>query len=72
MVKKKKMTEKTNPPRLQSKVVKRWKEKYLAQGVEISYCRFDKPTWIMKSSNTRFGMYNSAIEYRTLQTLRRI
>ena len=54
MVKKKKTTEKTNPPRLQSKVVKRWKEKYLAQGVEISYCRFDKPTWIMKSSNTRF------------------
>ena len=32
---KKKTTEKTNLPRIQSKVVKRWKEKYLAQGVEI-------------------------------------
>lgn len=69
MVKKKKMAEKTNPPRLQSKVVKRWKEKYLAQGVEISYCRFDKPTWIMKSSNTRFGMYNSAIEISDITNL---
>lgn len=66
---KKKTTEKTNPPRLQSKVVKRWKEKYLAQGVEISYCRFDKPTWIMKSSNTRFGMYNSAIEISDITNL---
>ncbi len=62
MEKVKKKTEKTNPPRLQSKVVKRWKEKYLAQGVEISYCRFDRPTWIMKSSNARFVTYNSAVE----------
>ena len=69
MVKKKKTTEKTNPPRLQSKAVERWKEKYLAQGVEISYCRFDKPTWIMKSSNARFVMYNSAIEISDITNL---
>ncbi len=62
MQKKPVKTEKKTYPRLQSKVVKRWKEKYLQLGVDISYCRFGHPTWQMKSSNARFVVYQCCIE----------
>ena len=52
--------------RIQSKVVKVWKEKYRLKGIEISYNRFGVPTWEMRSSNSRFVTYQCAVPIRDI------
>ncbi len=55
--------------RIQSKVVKVWKEKYRLNGIEISYNRFGVPTWEMRSSNSRFASYQCAIPISDITAL---
>lgn len=63
------MATKKNYPRIQSKVVKQWKEKYRLNGIEISYNRFGTPTWEMRSSNSRFITYQGAIPIKDITEL---
>lgn len=47
-------------PRIQSKVIKRWKEMYLERGIEIYYCR-DDVTWKMHASKPPFSTYQAFV-----------
>ena len=55
------MTEKKKYQRIQTKQVRIWKEKYLREGVLILYDRFEKASWEMKSSMSRFSSYHAAV-----------
>ena len=63
------MAEKKTYPRIQSKIVKKWKEKYRLNGIEISYNRFGTPTWEMRSNNSRFITYQGAIPIKDITEL---
>ena len=56
-------------PRIQSKVVKVWKEKYLHNGIDIRYNRHGVATWEMRSSNARFVIYQCAIPIKDITEL---
>ena len=56
-------------PRIQSKIVKKRKEKYRLNGIEISYNRFGTPTWEMRSNNSRFVTYQGAISIKDITEL---
>lgn len=60
------MAEKKKYPRIQSKIVKKWKEKYRLNGIEISYNRFGTPTWEMRSSSSRFIDYRGAVPIKDI------
>ena len=62
-------TKKPSKPRIQSKVVKVWKEKYLLKGIDIRYNRFGVPTWEMRSSNSRFITYQCAVPIKDITEL---
>ena len=55
--------------RIQSKIVKKWKEKYRLNGIEISYNRFGIPTWEMRSNNSRFVTYQGAASIKDITEL---
>ena len=63
------METKKKYPRIQSKIVKKWKEKYRLNGIEISYNRFGTPTWEMRSTNSRFITYQGAISIKDITEL---
>ena len=63
------MATKKSYPRIQSKIVWRWKEKYRLNGIEISYNRFGKPTWEMRSTNSRFISYQGAVPIKDITDL---
>lgn len=63
------METKKKYPRIQSKIVKKWKEKYRLNGIEISYNRFGTPTWEMRSNNSRFITYQGAIPIKDITEL---
>ena len=60
---------KPSKPRIQSKVVKVWKEKYLLKGIDIRYNRFGIPMWEMRSSNSRFITYQCAVPIKDITKL---
>lgn len=63
------MKTKKKYPRIQSKIVKKWKEKYRLNGIEISYNRFGTPTWEMRSNSSRFVTYQGAIPIKDITEL---
>ena len=63
------METKKKYPRIQSKIVKKWKEKYRLNGIEISYNRFGIPTWEMRSNNSRFITYQGAVPIKDITEL---
>mgnify|MGYP003414197239 FL=1 len=63
------MATKKSYPRIQSKIVKKWKEKYRLNGIEISYNRFGTPTWEMRSTNSRFISYQGAVPIKDITDL---
>lgn len=63
------MKTKKKYPRIQSKIVKKWKEKYRLNGIEISYNRFGIPTWEMRSTNSRFVTYQGAVPIKDIAVL---
>ena len=63
------MVTKKTYPRIQSKIVKKWKEEYRHNGIEISYNRFGTPTWEMRSTNSRFVTYQGAIPIKDITEL---
>ena len=63
------METKKKYPRIQSKIVKTWKEKYRLNGIEISYNRFGIPTWEMRSNNSRFVTYQCAVPIKDITEL---
>ena len=63
------METKKKYPRIQSKIVKKWKEKYRLNGIEISYNRFGTPTWEMRSSNSRFVTYQCSVPIKDITKL---
>ena len=63
------METKKKYPRIQSKIVKKWKEKYRLNGIEIIYNRFGTPTWEMRSSNSRFVTYQGAVPIKDITEL---
>ena len=63
------METKKKYPRIQSKIVKKWKEKYRLNGIEISYNRFGTPTWEMRSNSSRFVTYQGAIPIKDITEL---
>ena len=63
------METKKQYPRIQSKIVKKWKEKYRLNGIEISYNRFGIPTWEMRSNNSRFITYQGAVPIKDITEL---
>ena len=63
------METKKKYPRIQSKIVKKWKEKYRLNGIEISYNRFGIPTWEMRSNNSRFVTYQGAASIKDITEL---
>lgn len=64
------MATKVEPkPRIQSKIVKKWKEKYRLNGIEIRYNRFGTPTWEMRSTNSRFVTYQGAVPIKDITEL---
>ena len=63
------MATKKSYPRIQSKIVKKLKEKYRLNGIEISYNRFGKPTWEMRSTNSRFISYQGAVPIKDITDL---
>ena len=60
------MKTKKTYPRIQSKIVKKWKEKYRLNGIEISYNRFGVPTWEMRSTSSRFISYQGAVPIKDI------
>ena len=50
-----------NKTKIQTKVVKKWKEKYRLYGIQIVYDRYGKASWEMKSSMERFASYHAAV-----------
>ena len=65
------METKKKYPRIQSKIVKKWKEKYRLNGIEISYNRFGTPTWEMRSNSSRFVTYQGAIPIKDITELQK-
>ena len=63
------MVTKKTYPRIQSKIVKKWKAEYRLNGIEISYNRFGTPTWEMRSTNSRFVTYQGAIPIKDITEL---
>ena len=63
------METKKKYPRIQSKIVKKWKEKYRLNGIEISYNRFGTPTWEMRSNSSRFVTYQGVIPIKDITEL---
>jgi len=63
------METKKKYPRIQSKIVKKWKEKYRLNGIELSYTRFGIPTWEMRSNNSRFITYQGAVSIKDITEL---
>lgn len=63
------MKTKKKYPRIQSKIVKKWKEKYRLNGIEISYNRFGTPTWETRSNNSRFVTYQGAVPIKDITEL---
>lgn len=55
------MAEKKQYPRIQTKQVRIWKEKYLHDGIQIFYDRFGNASWFMKSAMDRFSSYHAAV-----------
>lgn len=62
-------TKKKPQVRIQSKIVKQWKEKYRLNGIEIFYNRFGVPTWEMRSMNSRFITYQGAVPIKDITEL---
>lgn len=54
------MAEKKVYPRMQYKVIKRWKEKYMERGIDIYYCRYDV-TWKMHAAKPPFSTYQAFV-----------
>jgi len=63
------MATKKSYPRIQSKIVKKWKEKYRLNSIEISYNRFGTPIWEMRSTNSRSISYQGAVPIKDITDL---